>query len=417
MVNHKLEYMALSFLTGSRVLLFRRCLSSCPSTKQWWWTRARNGARVSLFSTTIARSNNTPHEKTSPKTLLSALKEHLYTDFKDRKQLFNSDSEIESLVQATSKELHLYTVHELLSLLNCLTKVKFQPPQLLERLIASLIQHSSKLTLSEASSVVQIYRKLSLKSKADELSQLFSDKLLRTLTKGDYLHPWTVVNLSDCQTWTPDLVTAVQNYALAHSERFSFQSIMELLTLMLRKNATTYTVRHKCADVAKILIDSLPKSIASYNEIGKLFWVYGKCTHHHGGLFETLEKVLQVEDRHLSPFCVTTLAWSCARVRYYNPDLMEFIAHYSLRNLNSFTFHDLSNLVYTFGYLNHPHRELFAAVTERFVRTEGTRNTEQAHWVFVWACMVLGVYDTRVLSKVLNSEFIEGKGILYTYSI
>ena len=90
---------------------------------------------------------------------------------------------------------------------------------------------------------------------------------------------------------------------------------------------------------------------------------------------------------------------------------MEFIAHYSLRNLNNFTFHDLSNLVYTFGYLNHPHRELFAAVTERFVRTEGTRHTEQAHWVFVWACMVLGVYDTRVLSKVLNSEFIEGEDI------
>ena len=287
-----------------------------------------------------------------------------------------------------------------------MTKVKFQPPQLLERIIASLIQRSSELTLSEASSVVRVYRKLGLESKADELSRLFSDGLLHALTKGDYLHPWTVVNLSDSQTWTPDFVVAIQNYALAHSERFSFQSIMELLTLMLRKNATTYTVRHKCADVAKTLIDSLPKSIASYNEIGKLFWVYG-------GLFETLERVLQVEDRHLSPFCVTTLAWSCARVRYYNPDLMEFIAHYSLCNLNTFTFHDLSNLVYTFGYLNHPHRELFAAVTERFVRTEGTRNTEQAHWVFVWACMVLGVYDTSVLSKVLNSEFIEGIRIFF----
>ena len=182
-------YMALPFLTGSRALLFRRCLSSCPSTKQWWWTRARNGARVSLFSTTIAKLNNTPNVITSPKTLLSALKEHLYTEFKDGKQLFNSDSEIESLVQATSKELHLYTIHELLSLLNCLTKVKFQPPQLLERLIASLIQHSSELTLSEASSVVRVYRKLSLECKADELSQLFSDKLLRALTKGDYLHP------------------------------------------------------------------------------------------------------------------------------------------------------------------------------------------------------------------------------------
>ena len=175
MVNHKLEYMALSFLTGSRVLLFKRGLSSCPSTKQRWWTRARDGARVSLFSTTIAKLSNTPHEKTSPKPPLSALKEHLYTDFKDRKQLINSDSKIELLVQATSKELHLYTVHELHSLLNCLTKVKFQPPQLLERIIASLIQHSSELTLSEASSVVRVYRKLSLESKADELSQLFSD--------------------------------------------------------------------------------------------------------------------------------------------------------------------------------------------------------------------------------------------------
>ena len=136
---------------------------------------------MSLFSTTIARLNNSPHEKTSSNTLLSALKEHRYTEFKDGKQHFNSDSEIESLAQATSKELHLYTVHEL-SLLNCLTKVKFQSLQLLERIVASLIQCSSELTLTEASSVVRIYRKLSLESKANELSQLFSDKLLRTLT-------------------------------------------------------------------------------------------------------------------------------------------------------------------------------------------------------------------------------------------
>ena len=156
-------------LSLTRILLFKRCLSSCLCAKQRWWTRVRNGARVSLFSTTVGRLNNTPNEKNSPRTSLSALKEHLYAKF-DGKQQFNNNLELGLLVGATSKEIHLYSVHELLSLLNCLTKVQFRSIQLLKEIISSLIQHSSELTLSEASSVVRIYRKLGLESKADELS-------------------------------------------------------------------------------------------------------------------------------------------------------------------------------------------------------------------------------------------------------
>ena len=358
------------------------------------------------YSTTVPNEDSEPKEK-KRRSSLTSLKNFLYSTKVDKKKLQN-ESKLEHLITMTSKDLSLYSTSQLVSLLKCLQKVRFHSPGLLESIAVSLSNRPSELSLEAAAGVVRTFRDQGLVDLADRISSLLMDRLLTVLEGEEDIHPRTVTSLLEGRDWPPNMDTRLEEYVLSKAEGFSLHSLSRTLTFMLRKRCITRPVLEKCADMAQKHLERDFHSV-DYSDVGTVFWVYGKLSHYNPGLFQSLTKVFQKDDdKRLSSWFVTTVVWSCAKVRYYDPVIMNTTAQYSLRHLKKFSFHDLSNLVYSFGALSHPHDELFGAVASKMVEAKSTKGNEQAFWVLAWASMVLGVYDKKVLSRVLNPEFMEG---------
>lgn len=350
---------------------------------------------------------NSKVKKRSRKTSLSSLKNLLYSsNTKTAKKDFQDKSTFDSLIAKTLEEMPLYSSNQLVSLLKCLQKVHMRSPQLVESIAVNLSNKASELTLETASGVLKTLRDQGLSNWADKMSTSLMDQLLTALSEEENIHPSTVASILEVAEWPSNMHALLEEYVLANVEQFTLHSLSQTLTFMMRKQCITRPVLHRSASVIR---NQLQKNLqsADLSAVGTLFWLYGKLTHYDEGLFSSLEQLLQ-EDKCLNSWFVTTTVWSCAKVRYYNPVVMDKIATYSLRHLEKFSFHDMSNLVYSIASLNYPHEKLFTAVATKMAEAPSSRGNEQAFWILLWASMVFGNYNKTVLSRVLNSDFFEG---------
>lgn len=358
------------------------------------------------YSTIVPNDVSKPNKKRRQSSL-SGLKNLLYSINIGKKQL-EDESKLQQLITKTSEEVPLYSASQLVSLLKCLQKVRFHSPKLLKSIATNLSSRPSELSLDAAAGAVRTFRDQGLTDLADRMSSSLMDRLLADLEGGGDIHPRTVTSFLEIHDWPPNMATSLEGYVLSKAESFGLHSLSRTLTFMLRKHCITRPVLTKCADVVQTQLEN-ELAIVDYSDVGTVFWVYGKMFHHDDGLFQSLGKLFQQDDdKRLTPWFVTTAVWSCAKVRHYDPDVMDAAAQFSLRHLEKFSFHDLSNLVYSYGALNHRHNELFSAVTSRMTEARSSRGNEQAFWVLTWASMVLGVYDRKLLSRVLNPDFMEG---------
>lgn len=105
-------------------------------------------------------------------------------------------------------------------------------------------------------------------------------------------------------------------------------------------------------------------------------WTLGRRQQQDVQFYDAMfQRILDKEASKWTPRLVSTMSWSLAASYLYNPDIMGRLADDAIPRLSFFTNHDLANMVYAYGHLNHPCTKLLEAVQSLYmerVRCAGT---------------------------------------------
>lgn len=220
----------------------------------------------------------------------------------------------------------------------------------------------------------------------------------------------TACFLSDMGVWPDDLCTLL----VAHLQEFistwqdhRFTSI--ILRLLIKHGVDlkpTGLLDRGGVAVARVI----GRDRAS-NLVG-MSWVFGSAPHYQREYFDALSlrllEMRDADDPRVTPRLLATVAWACARVRYYSPPLMEHLSQLALARLGAFNSHDLANLGYAAGFLNHPSEELLWAIVRRLEASEDFMSNVQACINIVWACLVHDLYPPSLLRHLFSAKHMQG---------
>ena len=211
-----------------------------------------------------------------------------------------------------------------------------------------------------------------------------------------------------CKQKTAEETKLLKEFVHSNIKLLNIKFLPLLLATLLKNNCISMPILEEST---AIFSELLKNDLEKYQNVnfGQAFWLLGRCFYYSEQLCEALSEIFKGPGSVLNPWLVSNIAWYCARVRFYNPALLDDIATYTLANICKFNYHDLSNVVYSFGYLNHPHPALMDAVGERLEGESNTEGNEQVYWVYVWSSLVLDMLRVGVLERVLNEEFIQGR--------
>ena len=210
-----------------------------------------------------------------------------------------------------------------------------------------------------------------------------------------------------CKQRTTEEMKLLKEFVHSNLKLFNIKFLPLLLTTLLKNNCISVPILEESTALFSWVLKNDLKKYQNVN-FGQVFWLLGRCFYYNEQLCEALSEIFKGPDSILNPWLVSNIAWYCARVRFYSPTLLDDIANYTLANNHKFNYHDLSNVVYSFGYLNHPHPALMDTVGRRLEGERNTEGNEQVYWVYVWSCLVLDMLRVGVLERVLNEEFIQG---------
>ena len=293
---------------------------------------------------------------------------------------------------------------------NC-SKYHFQNDELLSCLIdvcrkESLPPNSTGLVLS---ALVRLHRHR-------ETQQLFVDtaKQLASWLEKDQFHirpdalAYVVYSLLMSDTWVDELTDPLLAYLEKHIPEWHNLHPLSLTIWALVKQKVIHRSPELLAEAGRVASELLPDDTNPHNT-SMLSWAFGLLPYYQEDYFEALsEKITTSNPGFLEPRLLSTVAWACSRVRYYCPSLLDFIAEQSMAKLSQFNSHDLGNLAYAFGRLNH-RTPLLTAIAQRLESDPKLMANTQALYNVAWACMVLDIYPRKLFQCALSPKCIKGK--------
>lgn len=141
-------------------------------------------------------------------------------------------------------------------------------------------------------------------------------------------------------------------------------------------------------------------------------WTFASAEFYHESYCKALSETILQEpsgSAFFTPRLLSCVAWTCAKVSYYDPPLLDYIARLALEKLYHFNAQDLGNLAYAYAHLNHPHQELVRAVTARFVSDRNLMNDDHACVSIAWANLAIGDYPLPLLEHMMAPQRVHCK--------
>ena len=144
-------------------------------------------------------------------------------------------------------------------------------------------------------------------------------------------------------------------------------------------------------------------------------WTLGRRQQQDIQFYDAMfQRIMGKEASRWTPRLVSTMSWSLAASYLYHPDVMDRLAADATPRLGLFSNHDLANLVYAYGHLNHPCKELLEAVQALYierVRGSGTAIAEDytlglTGMNTVWSCMVANTYPRHLVELFMDRRFL-----------
>ena len=329
----------------------------------------------------------------------------------------SSDARCRKFLDHVVQEVPNFTADTVVSCFYACGKHDFRETRLLSALCDAIVEKFHSIPTEKLDSIYQVLKRLKLKKKSEQISKVAAERVfssnVRSATTACFSTA-TVTSLvhSICigGAWSKEYSLPLNSYVNTRLSEFKPRDLFFLLEDLIRQGA------------AEELLWSVGEMVAGWimmtqldpSGLTRVCWLYGKALVYHTAVFEALhEKIVSVDKQSLSPRLLATAAWAFARVRFYSPALMERIAVLSLATLNKFKFsQNLSMLAYAFAYLNHPHKELLSAISEKVCANQKFLSNSHACHNIAWACMVVGLYPRKLLEHVFTStSFDRGKNL------
>lgn len=239
-----------------------------------------------------------------------------------------------------------------------------------------------------------------------DASSVLAAEVSRRLSNGENLHPIAVTNMVwamvSLNAWSSSLTPVLTQYLKKQLDVFPFHSIALLLWSLAKAGVTDKDTFAKASQL------SCSKGASSYDQRSflQIAWALATAGHYNQPFFDMLsDKLLAAKERGFyTPRTLSSMSWSLAKAQHYRPDVMDHIADHSLSRLHEFNSHDLGNLAYAFGSLNHSRTDLLVAVAERFISNPELLANSLAYANIVWSCVVADVYPERLVKHSLSVE-------------
>ena len=242
-----------------------------------------------------------------------------------------------------------------------------------------------------------------------QVVDLFHSKL----SAGESLKPQTVSNvlwvLVNTRNYPECLSDAVTKYLLKYMANFDFHSLS--VTLWALTLAGT-SLSQQVMDVAGNAAAEFLKTEKNTLNILYFCWVFASAEYYHEKFFKTLSHVIVSEslDFHLlTARFLSSVAWTSAKVSYYDPALLDAIAKLSLKKLRNFNGQDLGNIAYAYAHLNHPHATLINVITKHFTSSAKLMHDDHACFSIAWVNLMCNNHPLKLYRYMMSPDRVYGK--------
>lgn len=282
--------------------------------------------------------------------------------------------------------------------------------QLIKAVIRRCVDSSQELSERSLSSALLACASLRNVPRITDASSALAAEVSRRLSNGDSLHPIAVTNMAwamaSLNTWSDSLTPVLSAYLKQQLDTFPFHSIALLLWSLAKAGVTDKDIFARASQLI------CAKGASSYDQRSflQIAWALATAGHYNQSFFDMLaDKLLAAKGRGFyTPRTLSSISWCLAKAQHYRPDVLDHIADHSLSRLHEFNSHDLGNLAYAFGSLNHSRTDLLVAIAERFVSDPELLTNHLAHANIVWSCVVSDVYPPQLVKHSLSKETLQG---------
>ena len=203
--------------------------------------------------------------------------------------------------------------------------------------------------------------------------------------------------LSKVKCLPESVVPNIHEYFESNLAKFNIHSISVILWVLTKHGEIEEGLLAKAAHrAAKLLRED--SSIAPQS-LSMLCWVLGTLGKYQEDFFQAVSYFVCNRCSRKEPRMFASVAWSCAKVAYYDPELMDCIATYVMGSIEKFTQIDLGNVAYSFGYLNHKSTELLVKLSDHLLSQPGMDSNTQSLGNATWACLIHSIEHRALFER------------------
>ncbi|XP_011406002.1 PREDICTED: uncharacterized protein LOC105313907 [Amphimedon queenslandica] len=310
-------------------------------------------------------------------------------------------------------DLHLLSLPDLVQLLSCFSKLRTSINPRAADTVLSLIEESGKslsgLPPPDIGSIVNSLALFNIRTGRTELIDHIVAALKIRLALHTYdQHYWlkkTCRSFAVLGRWPEKLTDPLLGYLYRSIDVMDDYSVAIIIWSLQKSNIPLEDWIFE--KTSTLILESESTSVVSH-----LLWVSGKSLHYYNKEFydKMREILLSSKARHwCDPRLLSHMLWMLAKVRHYDPVLLDRAAEVALPLLCRMEPQDLSNSVYAYGFFNHPSPALFKALEELLVSYGSTYafQNSQAFVNILWSFLVLELYPVPLIEQVFKDEFIK----------
>ena len=245
----------------------------------------------------------------------------------------------------------------------------------------------------------------------DELIKKIVNETVKRLDKEIFTDQRALANicwsLATHNKWPPKLTTKIISFLKKNTHQFHPHSLSHILWSLQKSGIV---LDQWLLESAANIVNCYFKSSDSQT-VAMLIWILGKSQYYNKDYYDKIsETILSGEAvRMYTPRLLAHLLWTAARVQYYNPELLDYIAECVLSQVDHMNAHNIANIGYAYGFLNHSHHPLMEALAERIVKIVDPYWGPQALMNIAWSCLVMGLFPVSLFEVCLSEKMIAGK--------
>lgn len=137
---------------------------------------------------------------------------------------------------------------------------------------------------------------------------------------------------------------------------------------------------------------------------------YGSIKFYEKEICERIKEIfLGPYDRNIhNPIVMSSLAYMCGEVFYYDEDLLEYLMQLSYNQVESFHLKELAEMLLAFQSLNFDHSLFLNEVVEVTLKSRDVVPSCELYWSVINSSIFSNTYNHEVLARFLTDNMMEG---------